>query len=187
MQKRKKDLVPDKAALTLNSCVVMWQVTYKQNGSLNFLNVSFQSQDCKVCPHCLHSYTNFPNTQEDVNERLKETSGTDIWFLLAWPTILIGYLCAAYWPWHCASLSVLGYSPVCPPCDNEMKTDAILEHMCASEFGKCFEILLSFTHKHILRWKLRCHFQDSQKCYIPAGRRADFQCSTFPNPVISWK
>ncbi|GAA6226625.1 secreted frizzled-related protein 1 [Lates japonicus] len=30
-----------------------------------------------------------------------------------------------------------GYSPICPPCDNEMKTDTILEHMCASEFGKC--------------------------------------------------
>ncbi|XP_073696171.1 secreted frizzled-related protein 1a [Garra rufa] len=29
-----------------------------------------------------------------------------------------------------------GYSPMCPPCDNEMKTDVILEHMCASEFGK---------------------------------------------------
>ncbi|KAJ8396982.1 hypothetical protein AAFF_G00013050 [Aldrovandia affinis] len=28
-----------------------------------------------------------------------------------------------------------GYSPICPPCDNEMKTDAILEHMCASEFA----------------------------------------------------
>lgn len=28
-----------------------------------------------------------------------------------------------------------GYSPICPPCDNEMKTDTILEHMCASEFA----------------------------------------------------
>ncbi|XP_067262543.1 secreted frizzled-related protein 1a isoform X1 [Chanodichthys erythropterus] len=28
-----------------------------------------------------------------------------------------------------------GYSPVCPPCDNEMKTDVILDHMCASEFA----------------------------------------------------
>uniref|UniRef100_A0A8C8SS51 Secreted frizzled related protein 1 n=1 Tax=Pelusios castaneus TaxID=367368 RepID=A0A8C8SS51_9SAUR len=25
---------------------------------------------------------------------------------------------------------------VCPPCDNEMKSDAIIEHLCASEFGK---------------------------------------------------
>lgn len=28
-----------------------------------------------------------------------------------------------------------GHSPVCPPCDNEMKMDVILEHMCASEFA----------------------------------------------------
>ncbi|KAJ3604130.1 hypothetical protein NHX12_028871 [Muraenolepis orangiensis] len=28
-----------------------------------------------------------------------------------------------------------GLPQVCPPCDNEMKTDAILEHMCASEFA----------------------------------------------------
>ncbi|CAN9512863.1 unnamed protein product [Ophioblennius macclurei] len=26
-------------------------------------------------------------------------------------------------------------SLICPPCDNEMKTDAMLEHMCASEFA----------------------------------------------------
>ncbi|KAM9700177.1 secreted frizzled-related protein 1-like [Menidia menidia] len=28
-----------------------------------------------------------------------------------------------------------GFSPVCPPCDNEMKTDAMMDHMCASEFA----------------------------------------------------
>ncbi|XP_051971804.1 secreted frizzled-related protein 1-like [Xyrauchen texanus] len=28
-----------------------------------------------------------------------------------------------------------GFTPVCPACDNEMKMDAILEHMCASEFA----------------------------------------------------
>ncbi|KAM4745033.1 secreted frizzled-related protein 1a [Anableps anableps] len=28
-----------------------------------------------------------------------------------------------------------GSSPICPPCDNEMKTDTMLEHMCASEFA----------------------------------------------------
>lgn len=48
--------------------------------------------------------------------------------------------------------SVLGYSPVCPPCDNEMKTDVILEHMCASEFGKNTNTLnnhIKHTHTHI--------------------------------------
>lgn len=29
-----------------------------------------------------------------------------------------------------------GPSPVCPPCDNEQSIDAVLEHMCASEFGE---------------------------------------------------
>lgn len=25
---------------------------------------------------------------------------------------------------------------MCPPCDNELKSEAIIEHLCASEFGK---------------------------------------------------
>lgn len=28
-----------------------------------------------------------------------------------------------------------GSSSICPPCDNEMKTNTMLEHMCASEFA----------------------------------------------------
>lgn len=27
-------------------------------------------------------------------------------------------------------------SKVCPPCDNELKADTIMEHYCASDFGK---------------------------------------------------
>lgn len=27
-------------------------------------------------------------------------------------------------------------SKVCPPCDNELKADNIMEHYCASDFGK---------------------------------------------------
>lgn len=38
--------------------------------------------------------------------------------------------------WFRNLLLSAGYSPICPPCDNEMKTDVMLEHMCASEFGK---------------------------------------------------
>lgn len=36
-------------------------------------------------------------------------------------------------------LDLIVFSPflgVCPPCDNEMNSDVILEHMCGSEFGK---------------------------------------------------
>lgn len=29
-----------------------------------------------------------------------------------------------------------GSPSICPPCDNEMRTDTMLDHMCASEFGK---------------------------------------------------
>jgi len=34
---------------------------------------------------------------------------------------------------------------VCPPCDNEMKSEAIVEHLCASEFGKEAFLLLFLT------------------------------------------
>lgn len=33
-------------------------------------------------------------------------------------------------------VSVLSVSKVCPPCDNELKADNIMEHYCASDFGK---------------------------------------------------
>lgn len=33
-------------------------------------------------------------------------------------------------------LSVPSVSKVCPPCDNELKADNIMEHYCASDFGK---------------------------------------------------
>lgn len=172
--------MPDKAALTVNSFTVIWQVDYKQNDRLNFLNISLQSQDCKVCPYCLRSYAIFPNTWEDINELLKETKGKGIWFLLPWLTMLIGYLCAAYWPWHCALLSVLGYSPVCPPCDNEMKTDAILEHMCASEFGKCSETLLCLTHTNTFRGEIwDATFKTAKNfTFLLDAELKHFQCST---------
>ncbi|KPP78502.1 hypothetical protein Z043_101991 [Scleropages formosus] len=38
-----------------------------------------------------------------------------------------------------------GPSPLCPPCDNDMKAEAILEHMCASEFGKNLTATLFFA------------------------------------------
>nr|XP_029511525.1 secreted frizzled-related protein 5-like [Oncorhynchus nerka] len=36
-------------------------------------------------------------------------------------------------------------SKVCPPCDNQLKADNIMEHYCASDFGK------SYTHTHTLK------------------------------------
>lgn len=48
-----------------------------------------------------------------------------------------------------------GYSTICPACDNEMKTDTMLEHMCASEFAfktKIKEVTQENTdHKVVLQ------------------------------------
>lgn len=43
--------------------------------------------------------------------------------------------CFLSWLLTTSSLLLPG-TTVCPPCDNEMKSEAIVEHLCASEFGK---------------------------------------------------
>lgn len=43
--------------------------------------------------------------------------------------------CSLSWLLTTSSLLLPG-TTVCPPCDNEMKSEAIVEHLCASEFGK---------------------------------------------------
>lgn len=43
--------------------------------------------------------------------------------------------CFLSWILTISSLLLPG-TTVCPPCDNEMKSEAIVEHLCASEFGK---------------------------------------------------
>lgn len=39
------------------------------------------------------------------------------------------------------------HPPVCPPCDNEMNTDVVLEHMCASEFGNVSLLSVYFVNE----------------------------------------
>ncbi|KAL7848050.1 hypothetical protein AOLI_G00227680 [Acnodon oligacanthus] len=49
-------------------------------------------------------------------------------------------------------------SPTCPPCDNEMSTEVILEHMCASEFAiktKIKEIKIENLDKKLILQKRR--------------------------------
>ncbi|XP_026199879.1 secreted frizzled-related protein 1a [Anabas testudineus] len=49
-----------------------------------------------------------------------------------------------------------GSPNICPPCDNEMKTDAIIEHMCASEFavkGKIKEVKNENTDRKVILQK----------------------------------
>lgn len=45
---------------------------------------------------------------------------------------------------------VLSVPKVCPPCDNELKTDNIMEHYCASDFGKEIEKDKSAVQPHIM-------------------------------------
>ena len=46
-------------------------------------------------------------------------------------------------------------SKVCPPCDNELKADNIMEHYCASDFGEYlpaleFAIIYEIPHRSAL-------------------------------------
>ncbi|XP_017293172.1 secreted frizzled-related protein 1a isoform X2 [Kryptolebias marmoratus] len=58
-----------------------------------------------------------------------------------WPEMLTcdkfpeGDVCISMPSPNASVATTSGYSPVCPPCDNEMKADVILDHMCASEFA----------------------------------------------------
>ncbi|XP_041087901.1 secreted frizzled-related protein 1-like [Polyodon spathula] len=44
-------------------------------------------------------------------------------------------VCIAMSPANATETTKTQDSGICPPCDNEMQTDVILEHMCASEFA----------------------------------------------------
>ncbi|XP_019684080.1 secreted frizzled-related protein 1 isoform X2 [Leopardus geoffroyi] len=58
-----------------------------------------------------------------------------------WPEMLKcdkfpeGDVCIAMTPPNATEASKPQGTTVCPPCDNELKSEAIIEHLCASEFG----------------------------------------------------
>ncbi|XP_041607441.1 secreted frizzled-related protein 1 isoform X3 [Vulpes lagopus] len=58
-----------------------------------------------------------------------------------WPEMLKcdkfpeGDVCIAMTPPNATEASRPQGTTVCPPCDNELKSEAIIEHLCASEFG----------------------------------------------------
>lgn len=88
--------------------------------------------------HCVGlSITNLPegHTQFSLGQPKWTIKKTKNKYLVT-ITLFFDTNCKFLWYFTDSMSSVLGYSPVCPPCDNEMKTDVILEHMCASEFGK---------------------------------------------------
>ena len=76
--------------------------------------------------------------------------------MLLQPTLIIF---ASFWltSWPRLFFLSIGYSPICPPCDNEMKTDAMLEHMCASEFGKCSSRPLASARRNLRRRRPHTH------------------------------
>ncbi|XP_026067568.1 secreted frizzled-related protein 1a [Carassius auratus] len=84
-----------------------------------------------------------------------------------------------------------GHSPVCPPCDNEMKTDVILEHMCASEFAiktKIKEVKRENSDRKVILQKRRkpvklgpLKKKDLKKLTLYLKNGADCPCTQLEN------
>uniref|UniRef100_A0A3P8NR70 Secreted frizzled-related protein 1 n=1 Tax=Astatotilapia calliptera TaxID=8154 RepID=A0A3P8NR70_ASTCA len=84
-----------------------------------------------------------------------------------------------------------GYSPICPPCDNEMKTDTILEHMCASEFAfkaKIKEVKRENTDRKVILQKKKKMLKpgnlkkkDTKKLVLYLKNGADCPCQQLDN------
>uniref|UniRef100_A0A4W4HJN6 Secreted frizzled-related protein 1 n=1 Tax=Electrophorus electricus TaxID=8005 RepID=A0A4W4HJN6_ELEEL len=84
-----------------------------------------------------------------------------------------------------------GYLPVCPPCEDEMKTDVILEHMCASEFAiktKIKEVKRENSDRKVILQKRRkalkfgsLRKRDLKKLTLYLKNGADCPCSQLDN------
>ncbi|KAI7793066.1 secreted frizzled-related protein 1b [Triplophysa rosa] len=83
------------------------------------------------------------------------------------------------------------HPPVCPPCDNEMNTDVILEHMCASEFAiktKIKEVKIENLDRKLILQKKRKPLklvtlkkQDLKKLVLYLKNGADCPCQQLDN------
>ncbi|KAJ8005872.1 hypothetical protein DPEC_G00122420 [Dallia pectoralis] len=79
----------------------------------------------------------------------------------------------------------------CPPCDNEMKTDGILEHMCASEFAirtKIKEVRREGTDRKVILQKRKkplklgnLKMKDLKKLVLYLKNGADCPCQQLDN------
>ncbi|XP_037536552.1 secreted frizzled-related protein 1a [Nematolebias whitei] len=84
-----------------------------------------------------------------------------------------------------------GFSPVCPPCDNEMQVDAILEHICASEFvlkAKIKEVTTEHTDRKVILQKRKkmikqgtLRKEDLAKLVLHLRNGADCPCQQLDN------
>lgn len=83
-----------------------------------------------------------------------------------------------------------GDSLVCPPCDNEMKTEAMMEHMCASEFtirAKIKEVKRENTDRKVILQKKKIlksgslKKKDFKKMVLLLKNGADCPCQQLDN------
>lgn len=94
------------------------------------------------------------------------------------------------WPCLVFLFSPAGSPSICPPCDNEMRTDTMLEHMCASEFGKYPPNMQNHMHTGAL---IRLDMYASSpirfhQLYLPLSKVktkcAKLKCSLFLTPLV---
>ncbi|XP_040308138.1 secreted frizzled-related protein 1 isoform X3 [Herpailurus yagouaroundi] len=94
-----------------------------------------------------------------------------------WPEMLKcdkfpeGDVCIAMTPPNATEASKPQGTTVCPPCDNELKSEAIIEHLCASEFGaELSSALLSILENAALLRNLflsSVHFKEKASVETP--------------------
>lgn len=78
---------------------------------------------------------------------------------------------------------------MCPPCDNELKSEAIIEHLCASEFGK--KASLAALGRFGIPWFLLAHVPAEQSLLMHLFGGVMFSTSSLPCGYFSqadrWK
>ncbi|KAL2099700.1 hypothetical protein ACEWY4_004094 [Coilia grayii] len=116
-------------------------------------------------------------------------------FGFPWPEMLTcskfptGDMCIAMNATSTPESPTSGLSPVCPPCDNEQSIDAVLEHMCASEFAvktKIKEVKKENTDRKVILQKRKkvvklgnFNKNDLKKLSLTLKNGADCTCQQF--------
>uniref|UniRef100_A0A5F9C821 Uncharacterized protein n=1 Tax=Oryctolagus cuniculus TaxID=9986 RepID=A0A5F9C821_RABIT len=85
------------------------------------------------------NHKNEPQNKEAVHDKCEPVMQL---FSIHWPEMLRcdkfpeGEVCITMTPPNATEAAKPQGTTVCPPCDNELKSEAIIEHLCASEFGE---------------------------------------------------
>ncbi|KAK1341877.1 hypothetical protein QTO34_016628 [Cnephaeus nilssonii] len=112
-----------------------------------------------------------------------------------WPEMLKcdkfpeGDVCIAMTPPNATEASKPQGTTVCPPCDNELKSEAIIEHLCASEFGK--KASLAALGRFGIPWFLLAHVPADKSLLMHLFGGVMFSTSSLPCGYFSqadrWK